>query len=75
MLIVALLEGTRFIAPFLPFLAPAQIAAVRELSVSVLLLVILRVLPGGIVPERIATYGMWGSWVSLRSTHPMIVHA
>jgi branched-chain amino acid transport system permease protein len=54
-LIVALLEGTRFIAPFLPFLAPAQIAAVRELSVSVLLLVILRVLPGGIVPERIVT--------------------
>ena len=55
MLIVVLLEGTRFIAPFLPFLAPAQIAAVRELLVSVLLLVILRVLPAGIVPERIAT--------------------
>ena len=54
-LIVALLESTRFIAPFLPFLAPAQIAAVRELSVSVLLLVILRVLPDGIVPERVAT--------------------
>jgi branched-chain amino acid transport system permease protein len=54
-LIVALLEGTRFIAPFLPFLAPAQVAAVRELSVSVLLLVILRVMPGGVVPERIAT--------------------
>jgi branched-chain amino acid transport system permease protein len=52
-LIVALLEGTRFAAPFLPFLAPAQIAAVRELLVSVLLLVILRVLPAGIVPERI----------------------
>jgi len=54
-LIVALLEGTRFAAPLLPFLAPAQIAAVRELLVSVLLLVILRVLPAGIVPERIAT--------------------
>ncbi len=52
-LIVALLEGTRFVAPLLPFLAPAQIAAVRELLVSVLLLVILRVLPRGIVPERI----------------------
>jgi branched-chain amino acid transport system permease protein len=54
-LIVALLEGTRFLAPFLPFLAPAQIAAVRELLVSVLLLVILRVLPTGIIPERTAS--------------------
>jgi branched-chain amino acid transport system permease protein len=52
---VVLLEGTRFIAPLLPFLAPAQIAAVRELLVSGLLLVILRVLPAGIVPEKIST--------------------
>jgi branched-chain amino acid transport system permease protein len=51
-LIVALLEGTRFAAPFLPFLAPAQIAAFRELLVSGLLLVILRFLPTGIIPER-----------------------
>jgi branched-chain amino acid transport system permease protein len=50
-LIVVLLEGTRFAAPFLPFLSPAQIAAVRELLVSSLLLVILRVLPAGIIPE------------------------
>jgi branched-chain amino acid transport system permease protein len=54
-LIVALLEGTRFAAPLMPFLAPAQIAAVRELLVSVLLLVIMRVLPTGIIRERIAT--------------------
>jgi len=53
-LIVALLEGTRFAAPWLPFLAPTQIAAGRELLVSVLLLAILRVLPAGILPERIA---------------------
>lgn len=53
-LIIVLLEGTRFAAPLLPFLGPAQIAAMRELLVSVLLLVILRVLPQGIVPERIA---------------------
>jgi branched-chain amino acid transport system permease protein len=52
-LIVALLEGTRFAAPYLPFLAPAQVAAVRELLVSVLLLIILRILPDGIVPERV----------------------
>jgi branched-chain amino acid transport system permease protein len=52
-LIVVLLEGTRFVAPFLPFLAPAQIAAARELLVSGLLLVILRILPDGIIPEKI----------------------
>jgi branched-chain amino acid transport system permease protein len=52
-LIMTLLEGTRFVAPFLPFLAPAQLAAVRELLVSVLLLVILRVLPEGIIAERL----------------------
>jgi branched-chain amino acid transport system permease protein len=54
-LIMALLEGTRFAAPLLPFLAPAQLAAARELLVSTLLLAILRVLPEGILPERIAT--------------------
>jgi len=61
-LIVVLLEGTRFAAPFLPFLAPAQLAAVRELLVSVLLLAILRVLPEGILPERIrpAVFGRQG---------------
>jgi branched-chain amino acid transport system permease protein len=52
-LIVVLLEGTRFVAPFLPFLTPAQIAAVRELLVSGLLLAVLRKLPTGIIPERI----------------------
>lgn len=54
-ILVALLEGTRFAAPLLPFLTAEQIAAMRELLISVLLLVILRVLPGGIVPERIGT--------------------
>jgi branched-chain amino acid transport system permease protein len=54
-LIVALLEGTRFVAPFLPFLGPAQFAALRELLVSGLLLVILRIMPAGIIPERIGT--------------------
>ena len=52
-LIVVLLEGTRFAAPLLPFLAPAQLAAVRELLMSGLLLAILRVMPEGIIPERI----------------------
>lgn len=53
-LIVAVLEGTRFAAPLMPFLEPAQVAAVRELLVSVLLLVIMRALPEGIIRERVA---------------------
>jgi branched-chain amino acid transport system permease protein len=52
-LIVTLLEGTRFAAPYLPFLAPAQVAAMRELLISVLLLTILRFFPDGILPERV----------------------
>lgn len=56
-LIVALLEGTRFAAPLLGFLAPAQIAAIRELLICGLLLVSLRMLPAGIIPERIETTG------------------
>ena len=56
-LIVALLEGTRFAAPLLGFLAPAQIASIRELLICGLLLVSLRMLPAGIIPERIETTG------------------
>ena len=52
-LIVVLLEGSRFAAPLLGFLSPARFAAVRELLIAVLLLAILRVLPGGILPERV----------------------
>lgn len=52
-LIVALLEGTRFAAPLVPFLEPAQVAAARELLVSVLLLVIMRALPEGIIREQV----------------------
>jgi branched-chain amino acid transport system permease protein len=51
-LIVVLLEGTRFAAPLLGFLSPAQFAAARELLIATLLLAILRVLPDGILPER-----------------------
>jgi branched-chain amino acid transport system permease protein len=53
--IVGLLEGTRFAAPLLGFLSPAQFAACRELLIAVLLLVILRVLPSGILPERVGS--------------------
>ncbi len=51
-LIVALLEGSRIASPLLGFLSPAQFAAARGLLIAVLLLVILRLLPSGILPER-----------------------
>ncbi|MGA3402327.1 MAG: branched-chain amino acid ABC transporter permease [Acetobacteraceae bacterium] len=51
-LLVALLEGSRFAAPLLWFLTPAQFAAMRELLISGLLLAVLRVLPGGVLAER-----------------------
>jgi branched-chain amino acid transport system permease protein len=51
-LIVALLEGTRFAAPLLGFLSPAQIAAAREFLIAALLLTILRLRPEGILRER-----------------------
>ena len=66
-LIVVLLEGTRFAAPFLPFLAATQVAAVRELLVSVLLLVILRVLPAGIMPEQVPVIARRGATRQSRS--------
>ena len=52
-LLIVLLEGTRFVAPLLPWLEPAQTAALRELLIAVLLLAAMRVLPGGVLPERL----------------------
>jgi branched-chain amino acid transport system permease protein len=52
-ILVGVLEGTRFAAPLLSFLSAGQIAAMRELLISGLLLVTLRMLPSGLVPERI----------------------
>lgn len=52
-LLIVLLEGSRFVAPLLPGLAPAQTAALRELLIAVLLLIVMHALPDGIVPERV----------------------
>jgi branched-chain amino acid transport system permease protein len=51
-LIVVLLEGSRFVTPWLGMLTPAQAAAFRELLISGFLLLMLRVLPGGLLRER-----------------------
>jgi len=52
-LVVFFLESTRFLAPLIPGLSAVQAAAVRELAISVALLVILRFYAKGLLPERI----------------------
>jgi branched-chain amino acid transport system permease protein len=52
-LVVFFMEGTRFATGWLPSLTPVQVAAVRELSIGAGLLVVLRVRPAGLLPERI----------------------
>jgi branched-chain amino acid transport system permease protein len=52
-LVVFFLESTRFIVPLIPTLSAVQGAALRELLISVALLVILRFYARGLLPERI----------------------
>ena len=52
-LVITLLEGTRFASGWLIGLRPVQIAALREALIGVGLLVVLRLRPRGLVPERI----------------------
>jgi branched-chain amino acid transport system permease protein len=52
-LVVFFLESTRFIVPLIPGLSAVQAAALRELLISVALLVILRFYAKGLLPERI----------------------
>ena len=52
-IIVFFLEGTRFMTGWIPGLQPVQIAAVREFMIGASLIIILRVRPGGLLPERL----------------------
>jgi branched-chain amino acid transport system permease protein len=51
--VVVFLETTRFVAAVVPGLEPMQIAAVREMLVGVALILVLRLKPQGVLPERI----------------------
>ncbi|HEX2440256.1 MAG TPA: branched-chain amino acid ABC transporter permease [Methylomirabilota bacterium] len=51
-LVVFFMEATRFATGWLPGLKPVQIAAVRELLIGASLLVVLRLRPAGLLPER-----------------------
>jgi branched-chain amino acid transport system permease protein len=51
--VVFLLEATRFAIPWVPGVTPVQGAAIREFLVAVLLIVMLRYRPAGLLPERL----------------------
>jgi branched-chain amino acid transport system permease protein len=50
-IVIFFLEITRFLVPYIPDISPVQGAALRELTVSVSLLVILRFRTKGLLPE------------------------
>ena len=52
-LVVLVLESTRFMAPWVPGLIGVQYAAMREMLVGSLLIVVLMVRPRGLLPERL----------------------
>jgi branched-chain amino acid transport system permease protein len=53
-LLMLLLESARFLVEFIPVLSAVQRAAVKELLIAVTLILVLRLAPGGVLPERIA---------------------
>jgi branched-chain amino acid transport system permease protein len=54
-LVVFLMEGTRFLAQILPGLQPVQVAAMREATIGVALILVLYLRPQGLLPERTST--------------------
>ncbi len=51
--VVFLLESTRFVIPLIPGVSAVQGAALRELLIATLLIVMLRYRPRGLIPERL----------------------
>ncbi len=51
--VVTFLESTRFVIPLVPFISAVQGAALREILIAALLLVILRFYRQGLIPEAI----------------------
>jgi len=50
--VVFFLESTRFVIPYVPGISAVQGAALREFLIAVLLIVLMRYRPQGLVPER-----------------------
>ena len=50
--LIAFVEGTRLLADVVPGLTPGRTAALREIMVGVVLILLLRLRPEGLLPER-----------------------
>jgi branched-chain amino acid transport system permease protein len=55
LLVLLLLEGTRFLAAEIPGVTPVQKAALRESIIALSLILLLRFRPQGLIPERTRT--------------------
>jgi len=51
--VLVILESTRFVADLAPWLGGAQVAAVREIAIALVLILVLRFKPSGLLPERL----------------------
>lgn len=52
-LLVLLLESARFFVELIPLISAVQRAAIKELVIALTLILVLRLAPGGLLPERI----------------------
>ncbi|MDA8051340.1 MAG: branched-chain amino acid ABC transporter permease [Rhodospirillales bacterium] len=59
-LVVALTEGTRFLGGLLPGLSALQVASLRQGAIGFFLLLLLRLRPQGILPERMRVHRLDG---------------
>ena len=50
---MTLLESARFVVAVIPAVTAVQRAALKELLIAVTLIVVLRLMPSGLLPERI----------------------
>jgi branched-chain amino acid transport system permease protein len=50
--VTAVYEGSRFLAPYLPWLDSEQVAALRFIVIGVALILAIRFRPEGLLPER-----------------------
>jgi len=52
-LVIAILESSRFLGDMLPLLDGAQVTALKEITIALVLILILRFKPSGLIPERL----------------------
>ncbi len=65
-LVVALTEGTRFLGGLLPGLSALQVASLRQGMIGLFLLLLLRLRPEGVLPERMRVHPLNGEGKKMR---------